>query len=142
MRIPRRTILACAAALAVLPGATDARASEVVRDGDALVLRGLPGEVNYFSTSVDAVNYRDDWIQVGDRTDYPMTVDPSLGCETISSGFNKSAYCPAAGFKTVRLEGGDGVDTLTMNPHDYPIPGNAVTLDGGAGDDVVEAPND
>src|SRR4051794_38288372 len=115
MPSPIRSLITGAVVIAALGGATDAGAAEVLRDGDALVLRGLPGEANFFSTSVDAVNYRDDWIQLGDRTDYPLTVDPSLGCETISSGFNKSAYCPAAGIKQVRLEGGDQVDTLTMN---------------------------
>src|ERR671914_60213 len=69
-----------------------------------------------------------------------MTVDPALGCETSSSGFGQFADCPFAGIDRVRLEGGDGVDILNLNPHDYPLGGNAVTLDGGAGDDEIQGP--
>ena len=137
-----RASAAAAAVLSLAAAASPAAASELFRDGDALVLRGSPGEANFFSTSRDAVNYRPDWIHLGDRTDYPMKVDPSLGCETISFGGGKSAYCPKTGIAKVRLEGADQVDTLTMNPYGYPISGNAVTLDGGADNDSIEAPND
>ena len=142
MRTPIRTVIAVATVAASLVGPSQASAAEVFRDGDALVIRGLPGEANFLSTSRDAVHYRDTWIQIGDRTGYPLKVDPSLGCDTILSSNNKSAYCPPDGIKTVRLEGADEVDSLTMNPYGYPIPGNAVTLDAGAGDDRIEAPND
>jgi Ca2+-binding RTX toxin-like protein len=139
---PIRTIIAGAAVFASLAGASDAAASELFRDGDALVLRGSPGETNYFGTSRDAWTNSPNKVHFYDRTNYPMAVDPSLGCETSSVSGGRFADCPLNGITKVRLEGGDQVDTLTMNPYGYPLPGNAVTLDGGSGDDQVEAPND
>jgi Ca2+-binding RTX toxin-like protein len=138
MRTSPRLLIAGAALLASLAGASPAAASELVRDGSALVLRGSPGEANVFGTGVDT----DDATRVHfyDRTSNPMQVDPALGCETSTSGWGSFADCPIPGIDRVRLEGGDGKDILSVNPHDFPIAGNAVTLDGGDGDDEIQGP--
>ena len=138
MRTSPRLLIAGAALLASLAGAAPAAAAELVRDGSALVLRGSPGEANVFGTGVDT----DDpsRLHFYERTSNPMHVDPALGCETSTSGWGSFADCPIPGIDRVRLEGGDGTDILNVNPHGFPIPGNVVTLDGGAGDDEIVGP--
>src|SRR4051794_10037857 len=104
---PRRTLIACVALAASLAGTSNASAAELVRDGDALVLRGSPGEANVFGTSRDAFTNDPNKVHVYDRTSNPMQVDPALGCETSSTAYGQFADCPLNGIRTVRLEGGD-----------------------------------
>jgi Ca2+-binding RTX toxin-like protein len=137
-----RILIAGAALLASLAGASPAAASELVRDGSAFVLRGSPGEANVFGTSRDTTVYNATRVHFYDRTSYPMAVDPALGCETSSTGFGQFANCPIDGMDRVRLEGGDGADIFAIKPTDYPLPGNSVTFDGGAGDDQIDGPTD
>lgn len=117
--------------------ATPAGAAQVVRDGDAIVLRGVGSEANHLAAAVD--DFAPSHLRLSDRTDSPLTADPSLGCTITSSGFGQFASCPAAGFTRLRIEGGDGDDELDISPHDLPISGEVV-LDGGAGTDDLEGP--
>jgi Ca2+-binding RTX toxin-like protein len=114
-----------------------AHATEVLRDGSALVLRGGTGENNYLQVRVDSFNSRN--VTFTDATtNYALTADPALGCEITSSGSGKFASCPFAGFDAVRIEGGDATDELDADPRDLPF--TSVTLDGGPGNDNIEGP--
>jgi Ca2+-binding RTX toxin-like protein len=134
MRFP---LLLTAAALAALAAAGPASAATVVRDGDTLVLRGVAAEANHLSVAVDDFDHAR--VRFTDRTSYPMTADPALGCTLTSSGFGAFASCPVTGIANLRLEGAGGNDELDVSPFDLPIAGR-VTLDGGDGDDDVEGP--
>ena len=132
MRPSPRTLTLCAVLAASLGAPSAAAASELVRDGDALVLRGSPGEANVFGTEREPTN-DPNRVHFYDRTDNPMAVDPRSGARSARQRRAGSPTARSAAIRRVRLEGGDQVDTLTMNPYDYPLAGNAVTLDGGAG---------
>jgi Ca2+-binding RTX toxin-like protein len=129
--------LVAIAALAASAAASPAGAAQVVRDGDAIVLRGVGAEANHLSAAVD--DFAPANLRLSDRTDFPLTADPSLGCTITSSGFGQFASCPATGFTRLRIEGGDGDDELDISPHDLPITGEVI-LDGGAGTDDLEGP--
>lgn len=131
--LPRLLALGMLAAAA----APSADAAQVLRDGDAIVLRGTAAEANHLAAAVD--DFAPANLRLSDRTDYPLTADPSLGCTITSSGFGQFASCPAAGFTRLRIEGGDGDDELDISPHDLPIAGEVI-LDGGAGTDDLEGP--
>lgn len=126
-----------ATTLATLVAAGPALGAQVARDGDTLVLRGSGGEANHLSVAVD--DFDRARLRFTDRTDYPLTADPALGCTVTSSGFGQFASCPVTGVARVRLEGGEGDDELDISPHDLPIAGEII-LDGGSGADDIEGP--
>jgi hypothetical protein len=127
---------ATVAVVALLPGV--ASASQVLVEGSTLVLRGDPGERNVFIVGAD--QNAAGRILFTDRTANPMTAAPAAGCTAWSTGWGSFASCPAAGIAHVRVEGGDGNDTLGVDPHGLPLAGHAVTLDGGPGDDELTGP--
>lgn len=131
------SITALAAAAVASAVAAPASAVQVVREGDALVLRGEPGERNHLIVAADA--FSPSRLHFADRGNYPMGADPALGCELTSSGFGAFADCPYAGITTVRAEGADGDDELDLNWVDLPT-GITYVLDGGPGRDDLEGP--
>ena len=123
MRTRLLTLLLATAA--ALPAA--ASASTISLEGDTLVVRAAPGESNWLTVAPD--DYAAGHLLLSDTnqpTSYPATCTPweystFVSCET-----------PAGG---VRLEAGDRDDKLDVMDN---LPGGlAVTLDGGAGNDVL-----
>ena len=127
MRIHR--LLLVALAVAAFPAA--ACASTITQEGNTLVLRGAPGETNVFHVGPD-----DDspgrllFSDVTVPTSYPA------GC-TLPWEYASFVSCetPSGG---IRIEGGDRDDQLNVSDN---MPGAiAITLDGGAGNDVLRGP--
>jgi hypothetical protein len=117
-----RYLLAGAAATLLIPAA--ANASTVTREGDTLVVRGAPGELNYVSVGPsDAPSLP---LRIGDSA--------SLTSDVCTSPFYGFVDCdmPSGG---VRVEAGDNNDVLNISDK---LPSwLVVSLDGGPGDDVL-----
>jgi len=129
-------LLALAAlAAAALPAA--AQATRVVREGDALILRADPGEVNHLAVSDDP--FSSDRLHFGDRGRYGITWDPSLDCTGFDTGMGSFADCTYPGITEVRLEGADGDDELDVSWDELPR-SLVYVLDGGPGNDHLEGP--
>ncbi len=112
----RLALVFCTVALA-LPGS--ALASTLSRSGNTLIYTAAPGEANDVSISLTADEY--DVQNFGFDT---LTVDPSLGCQSI---------CTNPGLTDVSVSLGDGNDKYTGSTT---VP---ETIDGGEGDDQIFA---
>ncbi|HST38244.1 MAG TPA: calcium-binding protein [Conexibacter sp.] len=136
-----RPVIAVAAALALASGigagAGSAQAAQVIREGSTLILRGDPGERNYFGVGDD--QFSATRIHFSDRGNYGISADPALGCESSSTGFGSFADCTYAGITEVRLEGADGDDELDISWDELPTTISYV-MDGGPGRDDLEGP--
>ncbi|HET7051241.1 MAG TPA: hypothetical protein VFI54_23445 [Solirubrobacteraceae bacterium] len=120
-------LAAFALAAAAVPAA--AGASTVTLEGDVLVVRGAPRELNVLS-----VNPADDSraVSIGDLTE---PSDQTSLCTSEPYSVFLTCAAPAGG---VRLEAGDRDDQLNVG-NNLPS-GLPVTLDGGAGNDVLRGP--
>lgn len=133
--------LAAALVLAALPTLatpTVANAGHVSKEGTTLVLRGNPGERNFFSVRNDG--WTAGHVLFGDRSSNDVTADAAAGCTLGGSGFVQTAVCPTAGIRAIRIEGGDSNDELRISEDDFPLPPGSVTFDGGPGDDDIGGP--
>ncbi|MDW5595810.1 calcium-binding protein [Conexibacter stalactiti] len=137
MRLHRPVIVLAAALALAATGAGSAQAAQLVREGSTLILRGAPGERNYFGVGDD--QFTTTRIHFSDRGGYPITADPALGCESSSTGFGAFSDCPYAGITEVRLEGADGDDELDISWDELPTTIRYV-FDGGPGRDDLEGP--
>ncbi|MDW5595811.1 hypothetical protein VSS74_15795 [Conexibacter stalactiti] len=134
----RKPLLVLSAAVAVAAaGAGSAQATQVVREGTALVFRADPGERNHLGLNDDA--FSTTRVTFGDRGRYGITADPALDCQVTQTGFGSFATCPFAGVTEIRLEGGDGDDELDISWDELPTE-IAYVLDGGPGRDDLEGP--
>lgn len=115
-------LAACYGAL----GAATASASTISYEGGTLVLRASPGEANYVGIGAHAD--QPGMLAVND-TNKP----DAAGC-TFDSEFHQWATCPVPS-NGIRIETGDGKDVVNVGD-DLPA-GIPVTVDGGAGDDVL-----
>jgi Ca2+-binding RTX toxin-like protein len=125
-----------AAALAVT--CATASAAAVIRQGDALVLRGEPGELNHLSVADDP--FEPGYIQFIDRGGYGIDAPPGQACSGFDTEWGGSFLsCPYAGVSEVILDGADGGDELDINPDELPGSITWILL-GGPGDDDLEGP--
>jgi Ca2+-binding RTX toxin-like protein len=130
----RATTLIGAAALLALPGAARAATVGVQQAGSgerALVYSGDPGEDNQVNVSFDRETQLFHVVDSG-----ALLLTPGPRC--VGDGLDGIA-CDASGVTTMRLDGGDGNDTIEDDVR--PIPVSAIRLveiDGGEGDDHLQ----
>lgn len=125
------TLLATACAAAALAPA--ASAGVVTQEGDVLVLRASPGQSNLIAVNPEEELNGTLTGRISLRDPDGVTEWPAA-CERGEFGDGRDVSCtPQAG--GVRLEGGDGMDTLSIDD-DLPA-GQQVVLQGGDGDDTL-----
>ena len=133
MSRPARFLLLAALALLAVPAAS-AGAAELRLENGVAVYRAGPGKANDLSVGPD--DFDAAAIQFTDVV--PPTVGPGLACNAFSAYGWYFVSCKVAGLTGVRLEAGDGVDTVDVR-EDIPFAG-PITADGGPGNDQVQGP--